>query len=310
VEVVTIEHQRYQLHAEGVSAADLSLVVLRDLCDLLIEGSTRAIRLAVEGRSVARGAQPPWLAAASDLRVVEYREGSLQMGVVAPTLLSAAPETFSQQQLFWTLRPANDTALDVFLDAVRDAAAGTKDSERLDAGILDVITRAEGLFARGSTRLTISGGKGQCVTIDPDTLRCVRDLSEQTPSPRVARVSGVLDVLTYSARAFVLRVGSDEKVSLRGIASAGAFDELMPLLGKHVVVEGQVAYRPSGNPSRIEIDKAWLAGEGDVVWERLPVQVSAALRPAASTPELASLYGKWPGEEKDEDLFTALEQLS
>ena len=304
------EFRRYQLHAEGVNADDLSLVVLRDLCDLLIEGSARAARLAVEGRSVARGAQPPWLAAASDLRVVEYRTGSLRMGVAAPTLLSAAPDMFAQQQLFWAVKPANDTALDVFLDALDDAAAGSKDSERLDAGILDVIGRAEGLFARGATRLTIGKDKGTRHVIDPDAMRSVHDLSAQTPSPRVARVSGVLDVLTYSARAFVLRVGHDEKVSLRGVASQAAFDEMMPLLGKSVVVEGQVAYRPSGNPSRIEIDKAWLAGDADVVWERLPTQVSGASRTTTVVPDLGVLYGKWPGEEDDEALFTALEQLS
>src|ERR1043166_7809426 len=42
---------KYEIHLDGVHAMDLSLGVLRDLVDLLLDGASRAARLAVEGRS-------------------------------------------------------------------------------------------------------------------------------------------------------------------------------------------------------------------------------------------------------------------
>ena len=304
-----MSRRHYDLHLEGAHASDLSMAMLRDVCDLLIEGATRAVRLAVEGRSVARGAQPPWLAAAADLRAVEHREGSLQMGVEAQALLDAAPEAFVQQQLFTSVRPENDTALDLLLDAVADAAAGTKDSERLDAGILDVLSKADRLFASGATKLTVVGGARPAVVFDASTVTSARQLADETPAPRVTRVRGLLDSLTVSTRSFVLRVSGTGQ-TLRGVAAHHAFAELKPLLGSEIVVEGQVVYRPSGNPSRIEIDTAWVPSDADAMWARLPIAEPAQLLPTSGGVALAELYGSWPGEETDDEVFAALEQLS
>ncbi len=44
----------YSVLLEGVDARDLSLGVLRDLCDIFIEGAQRSARLVGEGRSIAR----------------------------------------------------------------------------------------------------------------------------------------------------------------------------------------------------------------------------------------------------------------
>jgi hypothetical protein len=54
---------------------DLPLGVLRELVDLLLDGASRAVRLAVEGRSTARGITPWWLGESSELRP-ERRHGS------------------------------------------------------------------------------------------------------------------------------------------------------------------------------------------------------------------------------------------
>ena len=69
--------KEYSVVLEGVDALDLSVGVLRDLCDLLLEGSQRSARLVAEGRSVARGTAPAWVSAAADCRVTKFAPGSL-----------------------------------------------------------------------------------------------------------------------------------------------------------------------------------------------------------------------------------------
>ncbi|MEI9948344.1 MAG: hypothetical protein WDO74_05020 [Pseudomonadota bacterium] len=58
-----------------------------------------------------------------------------------------APEIFAQEPLFPSGIDSGATAFDLFLDAAENAAAGRRDSERLDAGVLDVLARTGALFS-------------------------------------------------------------------------------------------------------------------------------------------------------------------
>jgi hypothetical protein len=298
--------EKYAIQLEGVEAFDLSLSILRDLGDLLVEGAQRAARLAVEGRSTARGTPPAWTSAVADLRVVSFAAGSLALGVEAPRLVDAAPEVFRQPALFGREPEADASALDLLLDAMNDAVAGRRDSDRLDAGVLELLVRSGGLFARGGTRLTISGAGRASTAFDAASLQAVRRLAEETPAARATRVRGVLDAVTVSTRAVAVRL--DDGRVLRGFAGAVPIEQLRDLLGVDVVVEGSTSYRPSGDPLRIEIDHAARATEQARVWARWPrLEPSPArMRATEVGGGLASVFGAWPGDETDEELARAL----
>jgi hypothetical protein len=305
------QRRAYEVTLEGVDALDMPLSLLRDLCDVLVEGTQRATRLSVEGRSVVSGKVPAWLASAVDLRVGRYERGSLSLAVSAPELHDIAPELFSHQQPFSEVLPPDATALDVFLGAADDAIAGRRDSERLDAGVLEVLTRASSLLSRGVTRLSIGRtGQQRRITVDTVSAQHIQTLAETTPTPRVERVTGVLDALTVSTRTLVLRL--DAGKVLRGLAVGETLETLKALLGHRVVIEGAVTFRPSGDALRIEVDHAAPATAGDDLWARIPhVDVgSVRLSLPPSTPALKDLFGHWPGDETEDDLFLALEQLS
>ena len=295
----------YQILLEGVDALDLPLSILRDLCDLLTEGSQRAVRLAVEGRSVVPGTVPSWVTSAADLRLAKYERGSLDLSISVPFASEAAPEMFVQQQLFGSVPDV--TALDLLLEAADDAVHGRRDSERLDTGMLEILTRAGGLFARGSTKLCIARAGATPVVIDSASARAIEALADQTPSPRVTRARGVLDTLTVSTRRFVLKI--DGGKTLRGLAGSLPIDALKDLLGTHVVVEGLVTFRPSGDALRIEADYAAPAKDGDLVWAKIP-RVEPRTQPEPSAPDIQSWFGRWPGEEGDDEIFRVLEELS
>ncbi len=300
------QRRTYEVQLEGVDALDMPLSLLRDLCDLLVEGAQRATRLAVEGRSVARG-MPSWLASAADLRVGRYERGSLSLSVSAPELHAVAPEVFAQQRI---LAP-DATAFDAFLEAASDAVDGHRGSELLDTGVLEVLARTHALSNRGVASLRIRESTGRrMVMIDAMSSQRILALARDTPAPRVDRVSGVLDALTVSTRALMLRL-DDGKV-LRGLAVGATLETLKTLLGARVVVEGLVTFRPSGDALRIEVDHAASAVASDTLWAHLPhgeAGPSQGVVPQ-NAPEWQSLLGSWPGEETDDTLFQALEELS
>lgn len=302
------DRSEYKVKLGGVEAFDLSVTVLRDLCDILVEGAQRAARFAVEGRSQARGGTPAWLVTAADLRIAKYAPGSLELSVSAPPLQGTAPPG-----VILPLAPfvhADTTALDLFLDAAEDAVAGRQDSERLDAGVLDVLARTGALFARGPVTLSVERRGAKPVLIEPGTAQSIQAMAARTPAAGVARIRGVLDAVTMSTRTFVLRI--DGGKALRGLAADVAMDTLKSLLGLEIVVEGLVVYKPSGEALRIEVDHAAPARKGDALWARLP-QVDVGARrivTLAVAPELDQFLQAWPGEEPDEVIFRKLEELS
>lgn len=302
--------KNYDALLEGVEALNLSMSVLRDLCDLFVEGAQRSARLVAEGRSLARGTVPAWVNAAADVRISKFATGSLALGLRAPRLVDVAPDIFAQQQVFPQGTSSDATALDLFLDAADDACSGRKDSERLDAGVLDVLARAGSLFSKGSTRLRLARPDKPTIVLDATAADLIRTLADQTPPAQVSRVRGVLDALTVSTRALALRL--EEGRLLRGFAGAVPLDQLKGLLGTQVILEGAVTFRPSGEALRIEVDSASPATPGDVIWARLPraEPLSTKPRQPASTTGLDALFGSWPGDETDEQLTAALRYAS
>lgn len=300
----------YSVVLEGVDARDLAVGVLRDLCDLFLEGAQRSARLVAEGRSGARGPAPAWLTAAADLRISKFASGSLDLGLHAPRLADVAPDIFAQQQLFPAGTSSEASAFDLFLDAAQDAAQGRRDSERLDPGVLEILGRASALFVKGGTRLTIAGEGRAGVVIDPPAAQTIRALADEIPASRVTRVGGVLDTLTVSTKTLILRLADGRQ--LRGFATDVAIETLKDLHGKDAVLEGQVTYRPSGEAVRIQVESAFAAKPGDVLWAQLPKvepTVSRA-RASATVAGLDAFFGRWPGDETDDQLAKALKDLS
>lgn len=300
--------KEYSVVLEGVDALDLSVGVLRDLCDLLLEGSQRSARLVAEGRSVARGTAPAWVSAAADCHVTRFARGSLDLGVSARSLVDVAPEIFAQQQLFPAGTAPDATAFDLFLDAAEDAANGRRDSERLDAGVLDVLARTGNLFAKGGTRLSLGRLGHSNVVLDPTSAGVIRALKEETPPTCVIRLRGVLDALTVSTQAIVLRL--DDNRVIRGFARGVDQEQLKHLLGTAVVIEGSVNFRPSGEALRIEVDSVVAATPGAVIWAQLPRYEprTPRSRPSNVGPDLDAFFGKWPGDESDQVLADALRE--
>ena len=299
--------KKYDLKLDGVRAFDLPVETLRELCDLFLEGARRCARLVAEGRSVARGPAPTWLNDAADVRLTNYASASLDLVIQAPVLAAAVPELFAQQKLFPDHSGPDATAVDLLVEAMRDASSNRRDSDRLDSGVLEILEGTRALFARGGSKLTICGDGSEPLVLEPRGAEAIESLAREVPASRVSRVRGLLDTVTSTTRAFVLKIGERD---LRGNASAIPLDRLKELFGREVVVEGWVTFRPSGDAVRIEAESLAPAEEGDAIWGRLPFAEPRGERPrVVATSGLAALFGRWPGDETDDELVAALADM-
>ena len=280
------------------------------------------VRMVAEGRSHGRGRRPEWLSAAATPTFAgaeSISEFGLRLHFEVPRLGDAAPALFRQRAFFWEGRqPRPDaTAFDLLGDVLADVRSREGDSVRFDRGLLRAIRRfRDGV---GSSRRTVrqfsyqTAADARRVVVDAGIVSAADRLLEETPRPRRVRVVGTLDMVRASTRAFGLRLDSGEELPgvLLGNDEAKARERLIELLNARVVVHGRLIYRPSGRPLRLDAEILEPTAEEAAFFARLP---PVPERPPADRPSpggaIGSVFGRWPGDESEEQIAAALAELS
>ena len=278
----------------------------------------RSVLMAVQGRSTARRTCPAWLAAAADVRLVDYGgEDETILSFESPRLGDAAPGLYEQMQFWPTLPDPKDTGIDLLADVLADVAAGNPDSERFDRPLLGQLARFRPALKQGFEAIDVLGRRHPCdhpARLDTSVLEIAEQLRAGTPAAQRARVAGILDMVRASTRTFAIRLEGGEE--LRGVLVAGDMRQIAPLLEKPVLVLGRVHYRPSGRALRIDAEEVRPAA-GDVsVWCRIPsprgrsLETRALRQPQGPRSGVAAVIGHWPGNESDEEVHAWLEEIS
>jgi hypothetical protein len=302
-----------KLLGPAVQADRISGPLLHELLHVIVEGTQRAVRLLLDGKSRARGTQPAWLRPASQFDVVTPQTaGPGTVRIESRRLSELVPDTAGVRALLAGLG-AETTGLDLFEDALEDALAGTADSDRFDEGLVETFSELSRLFEDGVEAVEILNGR--TISVLPEGLERVRQLRRQTPPPQAVRIAGKLDAIRHSDRMFTLVL--DEGVVLRGYAERAAPGQLAALFGKAVAVSGTAVFRPSGTVLRVDAEQLEpIAPEQVRLWSKVPKPLLAPLDiralHEAQGPRtgINALLGQWPGDESDEEIRVALESMS
>lgn len=301
------------LKGPGTKGNRISAFLLKDLLDVLADGTKGAIRLRIDGRSVARGADPVWLQRAADFDILGLHPGSTVIEIEALPLCEAAPEKFAQQNLFRTLN-TSDSAFKVFEQSFEDAITGQADSELFDDALLNSYARLSHLFADGidSFEITTDSRDARKVVVTSGDIENVKKLRRETPASQATRIAGQIDLIRYSDRMFELVLTSGER--LRGVAPAEYnTSELANLWGRSVIVVGKAVFRPSGSILRIEASKIEPATGDTALWSKAPrarkhmIQQRELHRTQTEHSGLNKIWGKWPGDETEDQVRQALQ---
>jgi hypothetical protein len=253
---------------------------------------------------------------ATSISLVGLKLCPVELELDAPTLGEAAPEAFEQLPL-WDVRPHREqSALSLVEDAVRDAVEGNQESDLLDRSILGSVAILGKVLDEGYFRIvfTESERAGPEVEVTREGLQTAERLRKEAPPPQRVIVTGWLDSLTGSKRAFQLKLSSGQ--TLRGILPPGDPGAYAPFFTKKVMVDGEARFRPSGAVSLIIASHIQPATPADEIWERVPRPRPRSLeevKPRTPVPKGANvmdrIWGRWPGDETTEELLAALRKI-
>jgi hypothetical protein len=314
------QEQEIVLHTEARYGKRLPLDFCGDVCRQLAPMMLGSVRMAIEGTSSHVGAPPLWLRQASDVRLVgisERGQGDTTLHLEAPPLGEAAEELYKQQTL-WETKPApQDTAVNVLARVMRDVRTGDPESPLYDLHLLKHLSHSQRLFRHSLVAMDMPQNSEPAhgfTRVDEQVALKAAELSERTPAPRPVRVSGHLDMIRHSTRSFELLL--EERKPVRGVLEdPAAMGALKSLLGCTVVVVGKAVYRPSGSLLRIDAQGV-ASGQGESkLFEKVPSPVEKRLAPVRYKPGeqvrrgVPGFFGRWPGEETDEQLLAILKEL-
>jgi hypothetical protein len=288
-----------------------------ELLRVLPDAIRFSIRMAFESRSRAKGKRPHWLSAASDIRFLDHSgDDESILHFEAPRLGEAAEVLYRQREL-WPTRPEpSDTGFDLLGDVIADVASGNSDSERFDRPLLQQLQRFKhglnGSFQKlefTGTRYTVS----RPAVITPFVIRTAQKLSHDTPEPQQIRIVGRLDMIRKSTNSFAIKLKDGQE--LRGVLTEGEIAKVAELFGQEVLVFGKAIYRSSGKLLRIDAEEFVQAGKRDEFFSTVPkpkrsrYDLREALREQQHKEGVAAIFGKWPGDETDEEVAAALKEL-
>jgi hypothetical protein len=308
----------FSIRLEGPRAVQARLPgeALRDLLDLVVEGCRKAVRLRAEGRSSAPGALPSWLAAATDFEVVGLRAGSAVVDLEAAPLADLVQDRFLQTPPLFDL-DLSRSSLSTFAETFELALRGDADSDFQDPGLLKTFAAFSKVLSSGVHRITLEDAAPEGprrVEIRADRLATVERLWRKTPPTQSVRLAGRLDSLRESDRNFTLVLTSGE--TLRGLAVGVEPRDLARFFGENVMVGGIAVFRPSGAVLRIDAEEVEAAPTNLDLWSRMPVPLFGQLdrrtlhQPQGPRSGIHAIFGRWPGEETDAEVFELLEQIS
>jgi hypothetical protein len=274
-----------------------------------------AVSMAFRYSSKVPGRPPQWLAEASNIRFQDVSGGNgyRRLHFEAPRFGEAAEELYRQGELFETRPAKTDTAFDLIGDIVDDITRQDRDSARFDTGLLKRVERFGGAGQWGVQSLLLHGDRlplDHPPVINQALVVLAEGLYRETPAPKRARLAGKLDMIRASDGSFALILESNAPV--RGVWVGGDPQAMRDFFDKNVILEGRAFFRPSGALLRIEAEGIALASQTDVFFSTPPEAVPQSIgrrtlqKPQTHKTGVAAIFGKWPGDETEEQLLTAL----
>lgn len=232
-----------------------------------------------------------------------------------PTIGDAAPKLFEQRSLFGDTLNRDDTVLDWLGDVTAAVWREDRESTLLDTVLLSQLAKYKRASIKGLKEADIQTRRyhKHPVRVNAELGTKAEELVHETPPAQVARIKGFLNQMAYLERSLQLNLDAGHK--LRVLWEPENIEEIKALLGRHVLLEGKLEFRPNGQPLILLADRVREATERDEAWSQVPRAAAAAqpkarlLLPNEANP-LEKLSGILDGRVDDEQFTRMVEEFS
>ncbi|MCX7649132.1 MAG: hypothetical protein N2050_01085 [Flavobacteriales bacterium] len=207
------------------------------------------------------------------------------------------------------------TPMALVIQSFAEALSDSEEKNSIDAPLLEEMVKFKKFFQTDSERVLLSNRSTiPAVELSRKEIDKIEGLFKKIPAPEKIIVTGVLDEMKYSREQVILNTSDNKRVVV--LVSKNLFDEIKDFFGKEVTIVGVAHYKPGGQLSYVKGEKFAEADEHEKnMFSKKPhkmsvqQQLALQLREGKKPNPIDDIFGKWPGDESDEDFEKFLKAL-
>ncbi len=289
----------------------IDLIRLANIAESINKIAEGALQIRLKGISITKGRKKESLKQSLKVTLTGLKKGS--------TILLLESEKFKdtldhiQLDIFRSESQINlqeQTPISLFVSSFNEVIDKNGESELLDKALLKELKGFKKAFLSDDESFIISNERSfESLELNKKSFNIINILEEETPAPEPIILNGIVEELKYS-KLRVKIITNDGTISgfLSDELSAG---DISPFWGKEITITGVNHYK-SNKTSVIEIKKIHEPSIGDSYFSKKSkkaLSVEDQIKnqiDRKSGNSISDIIGKWPDEEKFEDLIKML----
>lgn len=289
----------------------IDLVRLADIADGISRIAEGALQIRLKGVSLSKGRKKESLKKSLKITLSGLKKGS--------TILCLESEKFEatlngiQLDIFGSESQTDlqdQTPVSLFISSFNEAVNNSGESELLDKALLKELKNFKKSFLNDKETFTISNeGSVRPLKLTTKDFDKIRILEKETPDSEPVIVNGIVEELTYSKRR--VKILTEDGVTNGFLADNLSTEDISAFWGKKITITGINHYK-SNKTSVIEIQRIYQPIESDKYFSRKSKEFTSVEKQIRdqinrkSGNHLSEIAGKWPSDEKFEDLVKML----
>lgn len=207
------------------------------------------------------------------------------------------------------------TPVSLIIQTFNAALDDEGDKNLLDEPIVNELIKFKKFFETDTESILMSNrGSVPEAQFSKKSIEKIENLFKETPQPQSIIIHGTIDEMKYSRSQLVLLTKGNERVVVMQ-KSKERLKEIKTFFGKNITVRGKAYFKPGGQLSYVQMESFGEPRSGDEFFskkpQQIPVQQQIALQLKAGKKNnpLEDIFGKWPGNETEEEFNEMLKSI-
>jgi hypothetical protein len=221
-----------------------------------------------------------------------------------------------QLELFRDKSTLNDlTPMALVIKTFNAALDENEDKNLLDEPIINELLKFRKFFKTDTERILLSNRNTiPEVKFSGKEIDKIESLYKTIPTPQKTVINGIIDEMKFSRKQLVMLTADNQKIVVIP-PSADFFGNIKDFFGKEITISGEAHFKPGGQLSFINLENFNQPGTSDKFFSRKPSKISVQQQIAMQIKQgkkpnpLDDIFGKWPGNETDEEFEQMLKDL-
>lgn len=206
------------------------------------------------------------------------------------------------------------TPMALVIKSFTAALSDEEDKNLIDEPLIDELLKFKKFFITDTEKVLLTNRSTiPEIELSRKEIDKIERLYKTIPKPQKTVVAGVIDEMKFSREQVILTTTDHKKIVV--VVTKEVFQELKEFFGQEIAITGMAHFKPGGELSYVKMEKFGKAGKTTQFFSRKPdkmnmqQQIALQLREGKKRNPIDDIFGKWPGNETDEEFEQMLKDL-